>query len=291
MSHRAPESQVPPFLPALVLLVCFAVVLALLLPAPPPQPKIAAALPTASPTLAATLPPTATATSTAAQQTTVYDPAVVAQGQAVFESVCFACHGPDAKGIPGLGKNLIASSFVHGLTDEQLLQFISKGRDTSDPMNTTGVAMPPRGGNPSLTDDQLRAVIAFIRTQTIIDNPAQTAPTTAPAVATAAPLQATVLPTRIPVTPQAFTAQSAYAWSCAGCHGADGKGNGVFGPSIASSTLLTDRAALLAFLTNGNPLADPRTAFAHPARGGYPQLTDEQLAALTDYVIRLVKGA
>lgn len=288
MSHRVPEPHVPSFLPALVLLGCFAVVLALLLPTPPPQPKTVAALPTASPTSVATALPTATAIA-AAQQTTAYDPAVVAQGQAIFGSVCFACHGPDAKGIPGLGKNLIASSFVHGLTDEQLLQFVIKGRDTSDPLNTTGVAMPPRGGNPSLTDDQLRAVIAFIRTQTILDNAAQTAPTSAPALPTAVPLVATVLPTRIPVTPQAFTPQTAYAWSCAGCHGADGKGNGVFGPGILSSSLLTDRAALLAFLTNGNPSADPRTAFPHPARGGYPQLNDEQLSALTDYVISLAK--
>jgi len=287
MSQRVPESQIPPFLPALALLICFAVVLALLIPSSPSQIKVSAALPTASATAVATVLPTAT--TAAADQTTAYDPTVVTQGQAVFESVCFACHGPDAKGIPGLGKNLIASTFVHGLTDDQLLGFIIKGRDTSDPLNTTGVAMPPRGGNPALTDDQLRAVIAFIRTQTIGASAVQAAPTAIPP--TAAPLIATVLPTRIPVTPQAFTAQAAYAWSCAGCHGADGKGNGVFGPSITSSALLTNRAALLAFLTNGDPLADPRTTFPHPAQGGYPQLTDEQLSALTDYVISLAKGS
>ncbi|MER3514081.1 MAG: hypothetical protein C4310_06580 [Chloroflexota bacterium] len=80
------------------------------------------------------------------------------------EAVCAACHGTDAKGLPGLGKDLTASQFVKSQTDEQLVEFIKKGRDTSDPANTTGVAMPPKGGDPSLTDDQLRAIVAYIRT-------------------------------------------------------------------------------------------------------------------------------
>jgi disulfide bond formation protein DsbB len=281
MSNRPPASQIPPFFPALVLLGVFVLVIALLRPLPAPQ---AASLPMTATVVvlqATTQPPTAT------MQTVAYDPALVKDGQGVFQATCFACHGPDARGIPGLGKNLVESPFVHGLTDEELLQFIIKGRDTSDPLNTTGVAMPPRGGNPSLTDDQLRAVIAYIRTLSTSASVVQAAPNTVSAVPTTAPLVATVLPTRIPVTPQPFTAQTAYAWSCAGCHGADGNGSGAFGPSFITSGLMTNRAELLHFLTEGNPLADPRTAFPHPARGGYPALTDQQLFALIDYVVAL----
>jgi mono/diheme cytochrome c family protein len=284
MSNRAPESQIPPFFPALVLLGVLVLVIVLLRPLPAPQ---AAALPMTATLVAlqpTTLPPTATAQTA---QSVVYDAALVTEGQGVFQSVCIACHGPDARGIPGLGKNLVESQFVHGLTDEELLQFVIKGRDTSDVLNTTGVAMPPRGGNPSLTDDQLRAVIAYVRTLSTSASVVQAAPNTVSAVPTTAPLVATVLPTSIPVTPQPFTAQTAYTWSCAGCHGADGKGNGAFGPSFVTSGLLTNRAELLHFLTEGNPLADPRTAFPHPARGGYPALTDQQLFALIDYVVAL----
>ena len=50
------------------------------------------------------------------------------------------------------------------LSDEQLLAFIKTGRPTSDPANTTGVDMPPKGGNPALTDAQIVDIIAFIRT-------------------------------------------------------------------------------------------------------------------------------
>jgi disulfide bond formation protein DsbB len=38
------------------------------------------------------------------------------------------------------------------------------GCSTSDPENTTGVAMPPKGGNPSLSDGDLQNVVAYIRT-------------------------------------------------------------------------------------------------------------------------------
>ncbi len=91
-------------------------------------------------------------------------PEVVAEGKKLFEGTCSSCHGPDAKGLPGLGKDLTTSEFAKGLSDEELLQFIKKGRPASDPMNTTGVDMPPKGGNPALTDDQIRAIIAYIRT-------------------------------------------------------------------------------------------------------------------------------
>ena len=86
-----------------------------------------------------------------------------AKGKELYASSCSACHGPDGKGIQGLGKDLTASEFVKGLSDAELLDFIKKGRDTGDPLNTTGVAMPPKGGNPALSDEQIMDIIAFIR--------------------------------------------------------------------------------------------------------------------------------
>ncbi|MBI1256244.1 MAG: c-type cytochrome [Chloroflexi bacterium] len=287
MSNRPPESQIPPFFPALVFLGFFVLLIVLLRPASAPQSTVSPGTATVIALEPTTQLPTATAQ---VAQSVAYSPALVAEGQEVLQSICSACHGPDARGIPGLGKNLIESQFVHGLSDEELLQFVIKGRDTSDPLNTTGVAMPPRGGNPSLTDDQLRAVIAYIRTQSSSASAVQAVPNVVAAMPTAAPLIATVLPTRIPVTPPLFSAQTAYSWSCAGCHGADGKGSGSFGPGFADSTLLADRTALLAFLTEGRPLADPRSEFPHPAQGGYPALTSEQLSTLTDYVLTLASS-
>lgn len=87
-----------------------------------------------------------------------------AQGQAVFQGTCASCHGADARGMPGLGKDLVASAFVREQDDQQLLEFLKMGRPASDPANTTKVDMPPRGGNPALTDEDLKNVIAYIRT-------------------------------------------------------------------------------------------------------------------------------
>lgn len=87
-----------------------------------------------------------------------------AKGKTVFEGTCSACHGPDAKGIAGLGKDLTTSQFAKGLSDADLVAFIKTGRTTSDPANTTGVDMPPKGGNPALTDQDLSDVVAYLRT-------------------------------------------------------------------------------------------------------------------------------
>lgn len=94
-------------------------------------------------------------------QTSAGDPVV---GQKLFTGTCSACHGPQGEGIPGLGKDMTTSQFIAGKTDQELLGFIKVGRDPSDPLNTTGVAMPSKGGNPSLSDEDLQNIISYIRT-------------------------------------------------------------------------------------------------------------------------------
>jgi len=86
-----------------------------------------------------------------------------ANGQALFVGTCSACHGPDATGVVGLGKNLTTSTFVTERTDAEMMEFVKTGRPASDPLNTTGVDMPPRGGNPALTDANIADIIAFLR--------------------------------------------------------------------------------------------------------------------------------
>jgi len=85
-------------------------------------------------------------------------------GAEVFAGTCATCHGPDAKGITGLGKDMTTSQFIADSTDAELIAFIKVGRATDDPANTTGVAMPAKGGNPSLDDEDLADVVAYMRT-------------------------------------------------------------------------------------------------------------------------------
>ncbi|UCF27490.1 MAG: c-type cytochrome [Chloroflexota bacterium] len=87
----------------------------------------------------------------------------VTAGGEIFASTCSACHGPDAKGLPNLGKDLTTSEYVRDNNDETLLLLLVGGRPSGHELNTTGVDMPPRGGNSSLSDDDLRTVIAYLR--------------------------------------------------------------------------------------------------------------------------------
>lgn len=111
-------------------------------------------------TTAAVEPPAAEQPAAAPAQTSKGDPTA---GQASFAQTCSACHGPTGEGLPNLGKNLVTSEFVAGQTDDQLLAFLKVGRPTSDPLNTTGIDMPPKGGNPALNDKDLENIVAFMR--------------------------------------------------------------------------------------------------------------------------------
>jgi hypothetical protein len=44
-----------------------------------------------------------------------------------------------------------------------LVEFLVVGRDTADPLNTTGILKPPRGGNPSLTEEDLALIVEYLR--------------------------------------------------------------------------------------------------------------------------------
>ncbi len=86
-----------------------------------------------------------------------------AMGEELFTSTCAACHGADATGVAGLGPSLVGNTFIAGLSDEELIVFLTTGRPADHPDNTTGIAMPAKGGNPGLTEADLAAIAAFLR--------------------------------------------------------------------------------------------------------------------------------
>lgn len=80
-------------------------------------------------------------------------------GKAVYSQTCIACHGANGKGtIPGV-QNLAASDGPLAKSDEELINSITNGlQSPGSPM-----AMPPKGGNPALTVDDIKAVIDYLR--------------------------------------------------------------------------------------------------------------------------------
>src|SRR2546427_2826436 len=77
-----------------------------------------------------------------------------ADGKKVYETTCSACHASGVAGAPKLGdKAAWAPHLMHGT--DGLLQSALKGKG----------AMPPKGGNPSLSDDEVRAALEFMVSQ------------------------------------------------------------------------------------------------------------------------------
>jgi len=296
MNEQTPSTTPDPVAPILLLFGGLAIVLIVLV-APMAGRRQVSSTPTpiSSPTIAE---PTTVAAVT-------YDPITVSAGEQLFQSTCAACHGFNAQGVPGLGKTLIGSEFVDSLTDDELVAFIEQGRDMTDPLNTTGIMMPPKGGNPALSETNLHEIVAYIRTinsgqgAVVATEPTRGLPPVVSAQATATPLVVAANPTpQVIGTPatthgelnlSALSGEQAYLWSCSGCHGLNGEGMPDVGPAIVGSDLLDTASgiALVEFLTEGRPFADPRQTYPHPARGGYPPLTDEQIRSLVVYLYSL----
>lgn len=91
-------------------------------------------------------------------------PAMVSTGETLFKSVglCFACHGMDAKGLPGVGANLTDDEWFHGDGKyESLVDQILAG--VSPEVSKSGVMMPPKGGS-QITEEQARAIAGYVWT-------------------------------------------------------------------------------------------------------------------------------
>ena len=69
-------------------------------------------------------------------------------GEQIFVSACAACHGQD----------MTQNEFIDARTDRELVEFIKTGG-----LPDERLVMPPRGGNPTLTDEDLVDIAAYLR--------------------------------------------------------------------------------------------------------------------------------
>lgn len=93
----------------------------------------------------------------------VSDPATLARGEQLYLQSCAACHGMDGLGVTNLGNQLRNSEFLANNSDDEVLAIIRQGRELNDPLNTTGLVMPPSGGRPDLSDADILAIIQYMR--------------------------------------------------------------------------------------------------------------------------------
>lgn len=80
-------------------------------------------------------------------------------GKDVYNKTCIACHGKDGAGTLSGVPDFTKPDGVLSKTDKVLLQNIFSGFQSPG----SPIGMPAKGGNPSLTEGDIKAVLKFLR--------------------------------------------------------------------------------------------------------------------------------
>jgi cytochrome c5 len=226
-------------------------------------------------------------------------------GQQVFAQVCKTCHETGLAGAPKAGdKAAWAPRIAEG--ENTLVQHAIAGYQ-----GKTGV-MPPKGGNPDLTDDEVHRAVVYLAdqagatwkepapTQTAsAAPPAAAAPAVAPAPAAPAPAATAATTTAAP-TAGAASAPTAGAPAATVTASAGGEGKAVYDQTchvchatgLAGSPKFGDKAAWAPRIATGMDKlynAALHGLNAMPPKGGNTALTDAQVKAAVDYMVSAAK--
>ncbi|ERS88304.1 c-type cytochrome [Halomonas sp. PBN3] len=207
-------------------------------------------------------------------------------GEGIYNNVCMACHETGAAGAPVRGN------------DEQWSARTEKGFATLLDHAINGFnAMPAKGGNPNLSDAEVEAAVAYL-VEPVMEVPAQgggdaAATEEASSTETAASEQASAAEdTAADSTNESQAAAepahagidgaAIYNQICMACHETGAAGAPVRGNAEQWSARLEQGVeTLYDHSINGFN--------AMPAKGGNPNLSDDEVKAATDYLIEPVQ--
>lgn len=241
-------------------------------------------------------------------------PKVFKTGQQVYESTCVACHGAGVAGAPKLGDNAAWAPFIKAGYEDMVNKAIH------------GVgAMPPKGGNPSLSDFEVARAVVYIANKSgaSFEEPkepaeegksgdaakpaaatAASAPAAATAAAPAAAAPATAAPAPAAAPAQAAEAkpeQSAPAAAAPATEAAaiDPAGEKLYksvcfachAAGVAGAPKFGDKAAWDKYLKTGMDAMVQNAIHgvgAMPPRGG-AQASDAEVKAAVEYMVHAVQ--
>jgi cytochrome c5 len=210
-------------------------------------------------------------------------------GDAIVKNTCGACHQAGVAGAPKIGD---AQAWAPRLKDglKGMLAIAIKGKG----------AMPPRGGDNSLTDDEVARAIVFMANQSggKLKEPAAPKQAAKPEPAKPAPQQqaqaapAEVKPAPVPAKPAAEAKPATESKPAAGS--ADGKAVydkvcfACHAQGLAGAPKLGDRAAWAPRINQGTATlvqSVTQGKGAMPPKAGSPALTDAELRAGVDFMV------
>jgi cytochrome c5 len=185
-------------------------------------------------------------------------PKGVATGEQVYAQVCKTCHETGLAGSPKIGDKAAWG------------KIIAQGEKLTFEHAIAGIrGMPARGGNPDLTDDEVKRAVAFMAGKA-------GANWTAPAVA-AAPAAAAAAPGA------ERTGQQVVAAACGKCHESGAGG----APKIGDRAAWIQRAKLGLNSVYQSAL---RGHAGMPARGGMADLSDAEVKRAVEYMMNSGAG-
>ena len=185
-------------------------------------------------------------------------------GEEVVKGTCAACHQAGVAGAPKIGdKAAWAPRIKQG--QQQLVASAIKGKG----------AMPPKGGNASLSDDDIARAVAFMANQAGANfkEPAVKAPAQKPQAVAAAPAAQSGN-----AKPAAADGKKIFDSTCTACHTA----------GVAGAPKLGDKAAWAPRIKQGMDTL-VQTALkgkgAMPPKGGNGSLSDADIRAAVEYMV------
>lgn len=179
-------------------------------------------------------------------------------GEEVVKAVCATCHQAGVAGAPKMGdKAAWAPRIKEGFNE--LVKDAIKGKG----------AMPPKGGNPSLTDDEVARAVAFMANQSgaKFKEPAVKQPAQKPGAVAAAPSK-----------PGAVDGKKVHDTVCSVCHAA----------GVAGAPKPGDKAAWAPRIKQGTDALVQsviKGKGAMPPKAGNASLSDAEIRAAVEFMV------